>query len=108
MVFLTVLQYILVCHMNISSNIWIVIHLFDVCICIHYNELHWFVFVVNLRNRQLFHTTYKMYMVSLGTEVLYLICMCIAYGKYANDGIENKDLKTFGKCYIFLMRNDVV
>ncbi len=52
---------------------------------------------VILRSRQLFHTTYKLYMTSLVCQVLYLLIMCIAYGKYANDGLEDRGLRTFGK-----------
>ncbi|KAK2170992.1 hypothetical protein NP493_1119g00060 [Ridgeia piscesae] len=47
--------------------------------------------------RQLFHTTYKMYIASLTLEVLHLFFMCIAYGKYAHDGKNNYGLKTFGE-----------
>ncbi len=36
-------------------------------------------------------------MTSLVCQVLYLLIMCIAYGKYANDGLEDRGLKTFGK-----------
>lgn len=56
---------------------------------------------VILRGRQLFHTTYKLYMISLLCEVFYLLITCIAYGKYAEDGRENNGLKVFGKVYIF-------
>ena len=59
-----------------------------------------FVLVV-LRSRQLFHTTYKLYMTSLVCQVLYLLIMCINYGKYANDGIEDRGLETFGKCTVW-------
>ncbi|KAI0227168.1 Transmembrane protein 145 [Lamellibrachia satsuma] len=52
---------------------------------------------VILRSRQLFHTTYKMYIVSLTLEVLHLFFMCIAYGKYANDGRNNYGMKTFAR-----------
>jgi len=54
-------------------------------------------FSVVLRARQLFHTTYKMYIASLTLEVLHLFFMCIAYGKYAHDGKNNYGLKTFGE-----------
>lgn len=54
---------------------------------------------VSLRNRQLFHTTYKMYMTSLVLEFFHLFIMCIAYGKYANDGLENYGLISFGRAF---------
>lgn len=41
-----------------------------------------------LRQRQLFHTTYKMYMVSLGLWTFSLFLYSIAYGKYANTGYK--------------------
>ena len=57
---------------------------------------------VILRSRQLFHTTYKMYIASLSLEVLHLFFMCIAYGKYANDGKDNYSLKTFSESFLVL------
>ena len=51
-----------------------------------------------LKKRLLFHTSYKLYLASLSCAVLHLFIMCIAYGKYANDGIRNDGLRTFGKC----------
>lgn len=47
----------------------------------------------------MFHTTYKLYMVSLTFEVFHLFIMCIAYGKYANDGLENYGMRTFGRMF---------
>lgn len=41
-----------------------------------------------LRQRQLFHTTYKMYMVSIGLWTFSLLLYSIAYGKYANTGYK--------------------
>ncbi|KAL4228435.1 hypothetical protein ACF0H5_011482 [Mactra antiquata] len=45
---------------------------------------------VILRNRQLWHTTYKMYMVSVGLWTMYLFLMSVGYGIYGNDGLEYK------------------
>jgi len=51
-----------------------------------------------LRKRQLFHTSYKLYLTSLSFAIVHLFIMCIAYGKYATDGIRNEGSRTFGKC----------
>lgn len=51
-----------------------------------------------LKKRLLFHTSYKLYMASLSFAVVYLFIMCIAYGKYANDGIRDEGFRTFGNC----------
>ncbi|XP_045210314.1 transmembrane protein 145-like isoform X1 [Mercenaria mercenaria] len=45
---------------------------------------------VLLRNRQLWHTTYKMYMVSVFLWTFYLFLMSVGYGIYGNDGLEWK------------------
>lgn len=45
-------------------------------------------FAYLLRQRQLFHTTYKMYMVSIGLWTFSLLLYSIAYGKYANTGYK--------------------
>ena len=63
--------------------------------------LFYMFFLVVLRNRQLFHTTYKIYMSSISLEVVYLFIACISYGKYANDGLDNYKTKVLGK-HIFL------
>ncbi|CAD5117960.1 DgyrCDS6699 [Dimorphilus gyrociliatus] len=66
---------------------------------------HWMILLLStyvalrLKARQLFHTTYKMYMVSLVCEVLFLFITCIYLGKYANDGLENRGIKTFGRIF---------
>ena len=51
---------------------------------------------MKLSERQMFHTTYKMFVVALLCEVLHLFIECIAYGKYANDGLNMYGTKTFG------------
>ena len=51
-----------------------------------------------LKKRLLFHTSYKLYLASLSAAVFYLFIMCIAFGKYANDGIRDEGIRTFGKC----------
>lgn len=58
-------------------------------------------FLVRLRARQLFHTTYKMYMVSLSCEVVFLFITCIYLGRYAETGVENRGIKTFGKIVFY-------
>jgi len=45
---------------------------------------------VLLRNRQLWHTTYKMFMVSVFLWTAHLFFMSIAYGVYGNDGNYEK------------------
>lgn len=54
---------------------------------------------VALTNRQLLHSTYKMYMISLVFEVLHLLFMCIGYGNYANNGLADVlyGFKTFAR-----------
>ncbi|XP_052285419.1 transmembrane protein 145-like isoform X2 [Dreissena polymorpha] len=56
---------------------------------------------VLLRNRQLWHTTYKMYMVSVKLWTFYLFLMCIAYGTYGNDGNGDKlqFIKSFARAF---------
>ncbi|ESP00088.1 hypothetical protein LOTGIDRAFT_213289, partial [Lottia gigantea] len=44
------------------------------------------VVAVHLKNRQLFHTTYKMYIVSLGLWTFHLLLLSIAYGRYGDSG----------------------
>ncbi|GAB1603244.1 transmembrane protein 145-like [Argonauta hians] len=51
-------------------------------------------FSVILRNRQLYHSTYKMFMFSLLMYTLFLFFICIHYGKYAENGIEKRQYKT--------------
>lgn len=55
------------------------------------------VVAVKLQSRQLFHTTFKLYMISLFFDFFRLLVMCISYGKYANDGRDNYGSKTFGE-----------
>jgi len=49
-----------------------------------------------LKKRLLFHTSYKLYLTSLSFAVFHLFLMCIAYGKFANDGIRDEAFRTFG------------
>jgi len=49
-----------------------------------------------LKKRLLFHTSYKLYLASLSFAVIYLFVMCIAYGRYANDGIRDEAIRVFG------------
>ncbi|XP_043936721.1 transmembrane protein 145 isoform X2 [Protopterus annectens] len=46
-----------------------------------------------LKGRQLLHTTYKMFMMAAGMEVISLIFFCAYYSQYAKDGIGNPSLK---------------
>jgi len=49
-----------------------------------------------LKKRLLFHTSYKLYLASLSLAVFHLFIMCIAYGKYAKDGVRDEAFRTFG------------
>lgn len=50
-----------------------------------------------LRKKQFFHSTYKLYMVSVSSQLLALIILSATYGKYAKNGVENLTAKIFGK-----------
>ncbi|XP_078507444.1 transmembrane protein 145 [Lissotriton helveticus] len=50
-----------------------------------------------LKGRQLLHTTYKMFMIAAGLEVLSLMFFCIYWGQYANDGVGKPSLKILAK-----------
>nr|XP_002124065.2 transmembrane protein 145-like [Ciona intestinalis] len=52
---------------------------------------------VSLQNRQMLHTTYKMFMVCIALEVFGLLMLCVAIGTYASDGIGNNGLKLIGE-----------
>uniref|UniRef100_A0A3B3TXA5 Transmembrane protein 145 n=1 Tax=Poecilia latipinna TaxID=48699 RepID=A0A3B3TXA5_9TELE len=54
-------------------------------------------FAYNLKGRQLLHTTYKMFMMAAGVEVLSLMFHCVYWGLYARDGVGNGSLKILGK-----------
>ncbi|KAL3886682.1 hypothetical protein ACJMK2_026661 [Sinanodonta woodiana] len=56
---------------------------------------------VILRARYLFHTTYKIFMFSLATWVLYLFLWSIGYGSYGNNGLEERlrQVKTAGHVF---------
>uniref|UniRef100_A0AAV2MAK1 Intimal thickness related receptor IRP domain-containing protein n=1 Tax=Knipowitschia caucasica TaxID=637954 RepID=A0AAV2MAK1_KNICA len=54
-------------------------------------------FAYNLKGRQLFHTTYKMFMTAAGVEVLSLLFHCVYWGLYGRDGVGNGSLKLLGK-----------
>lgn len=60
-------------------------------------------FAVKLAERQVFHSTFKVYIASLIFEFTHLLVMCAQYGQYSIDGIERYGVKTFGKyCAILL------
>jgi hypothetical protein len=61
-------------------------------------------FAVELKARQLFHTTYKLFVVSVLLQEMGNILQCAAYVKYALDGIGFPRTKTLGKGqHLFLL-----
>ena len=56
---------------------------------------------VNLKQRMLLHTTYKMFVVSMALMLFSLLMSCAAYGKLSNSGVEDFALKTFGKQWYY-------
>ncbi|XP_032820594.2 transmembrane protein 145 isoform X1 [Petromyzon marinus] len=50
-----------------------------------------------LRKRQLFHSTYKLFMAAAGMQVLSLLLMCIYWGGYARTGSGNQPVRVLGK-----------
>ncbi|CAI9737542.1 145-like isoform X1 [Octopus vulgaris] len=54
------------------------------------------VFSIILRNRQLYHSTYKMFIFSIMMYIGFLFFICIHYGKYAETGIEKREYKILG------------
>ncbi|XP_064609022.1 transmembrane protein 145-like [Liolophura sinensis] len=54
---------------------------------------------VKLASKQLFHTTYKMYITSMGFYTFHLFLQLVAYWKYANDGLPDSfhGTKLFGR-----------
>ncbi|KAK3596447.1 hypothetical protein CHS0354_015919 [Potamilus streckersoni] len=54
-----------------------------------------------LRARYLFHTTYKIFLFSLATWVIYLLLWSVGYGSYGNNGLEEKlrQVKTAGHVF---------
>jgi len=69
----------------------------EVSACILLFVLLYLLIVAQLRERQLFHSTFRLFMFSLSTQLIALIILSATYGKYANDGIDNYTAKTFGK-----------
>jgi len=57
---------------------------------------------VVLRDRQMLHTTYKLYMVSVCAQLLHLVIMTATYAQYGKDGVDNYIAKTFGTLTTFL------
>lgn len=51
------------------------------------------VFSAMLRSRQLYHSTYKMFIVSLVAYNGYLFFICIHYGRYVQTGLEERECK---------------
>ncbi|XP_070551966.1 transmembrane protein 145-like isoform X2 [Ptychodera flava] len=54
---------------------------------------------MKLKSRQLFHTTYKMYLTAIVFYVLALFFLCIYYGDYGHNGIGVIGLKTTGRIF---------
>ncbi|XP_060081456.1 transmembrane protein 145-like [Ylistrum balloti] len=54
---------------------------------------------VMLRSRQLFHTTYKLYITSVVLWLVDLFFLSVANGKYSADGYENNDLELVGRVF---------
>ncbi|XP_077967846.1 transmembrane protein 145-like [Styela clava] len=52
---------------------------------------------VELANRQMLHTTYKMFTSCLGIELFGLLLLCIAMGTFATDGVGNEGLTIAGE-----------
>ncbi|KAK7106321.1 transmembrane protein 145-like [Littorina saxatilis] len=68
---------------------YLVIYLFMVIVSV--------VCAVVLKGRQLFHSTYKMYMVALSLWFIGLLFLCIAWGKYADSGWQEKPTEVTGR-----------
>ncbi|KAK3742302.1 hypothetical protein RRG08_066076 [Elysia crispata] len=54
---------------------------------------------VKLRNRQLFHSTYKLYLASVTLWTTHLLCMVIAWGSYGNTGWEMRRMEVLGRIF---------
>ncbi|XP_066281004.1 transmembrane protein 145-like isoform X2 [Branchiostoma lanceolatum] len=52
-----------------------------------------------LRSRQLFHTSYKMYMAAVGFHVFSLFLLCLHYGQYGNDGVGLPAAQLLGRIF---------
>jgi hypothetical protein len=50
-----------------------------------------------LKKRLMYHTSFKIYLTSMSFYVFYLFIECIAYGQFANTGVPNDVVKTFGR-----------
>ncbi|KAK6645038.1 hypothetical protein RUM43_001314 [Polyplax serrata] len=66
---------------------------------------------VELKARQFLHSTYKLFIVSVGFQELGVMCQCIAYVRYALDGTGHPRIKYFGQlneaaseiCFLLLL-----
>ncbi|KAH9514928.1 hypothetical protein Btru_021386 [Bulinus truncatus] len=52
-----------------------------------------------LRSRQLFHTTYKLYLASIFTWTFHLLLMVIAWGHYGSTGWDTKQVEVVGRIF---------
>ena len=51
-----------------------------------------------LMKKQLYHTTYKMYLAAVTLWTLHLLCMVISWCSYGSTGWEKSSLEVFGEC----------
>lgn len=56
-----------------------------------------FRFTVELKSRRLFHFTYKIFMLSVFIQEFGIALQCVAYAKYALNGIGYPLIKYIGK-----------
>ncbi|XP_033758709.1 LOW QUALITY PROTEIN: transmembrane protein 145-like [Pecten maximus] len=54
---------------------------------------------IMLKSRQLFHTTYKLYILSVSLWLINLFFLSVANGKYSADGYENNQLELAGRVF---------
>ncbi|XP_059482312.1 transmembrane protein 145 [Neocloeon triangulifer] len=57
------------------------------------------IFAVELRSRQLLHTTYRQFIVSVALQTVGIGMLGLAYARYAGDGIGNPLLKDAGRFF---------
>jgi hypothetical protein len=62
---------------------------------------------VELKARQLFHTTYKLFVASVLLQEMGNILQSVAYMKYALDGVGFPRTNTLGKLQHFLLINNL-
>ena len=60
---------------------------------------------VELRNRHLLHTTYRLYMYAIVLQVVSIVLLCVHYARYGVDGQGYPNCKLAGQWYC-LLRSD--